>query len=391
LLLLLLCVYVDGYDSQLSESNQSSCQMNRRGPKGEPLLRIGGKDEDEIADYARYGSSSGRTVTAVMGVLAFIALLVVAAVGLWRLQVVQEDLSNLNYRLDDAEALLIVHTQQINTLNTTLITTIQRVTINTQNIATLNLTTMSQGLRITSLENRTTTLENRLTLDEIKLLGVMNNVTLLQIEVAQAQLNITILQSQVSILQLNVSNHEARLLVLEAGFAQQAVVLANLLVWLQQNLTIIDQRLDILNVTYVVTGRGAAMVASGPALTSPVTWETRHFTDVGLDFEYLWISDTNWNPTQIRIPGNGSSWNFQITNFTLTSPVGVVPAPSVSLDRPLAPFQQSKFLLQSFQARPQVVSAAWDNINVALNFRSTLDVFDAVTIVRPLTFVIGFL
>jgi len=365
--------------------------MNRRGAKAEPLLRIGGQEDDEITQYARYGSSAGRTVTAVMGVLAFIALLVVAGVGLWRFQVVQDDLSSLNERLDDAEALLIVHTKQIDTLNSTLITTIQRVTINTQNIAILNATTISQGLRITSLENRTTNLEDRLTVDELKLLGVMNNVTLLQIEVAQAQLNITILQSQVSILQINVSNHETRLEILEAGFAQQAVVLANLLIWLQQNLTIIDQRLDILNVTYTVTGRGAAMVASGPALTSPVTWETRHYTTVGLDFEYLWISDTNWNPTQIRIPGNGSSWNFQVTNFTLTSPVGVVPAPSISLDRPLGPFQQSKFLLQSFQARPQVFSAAWDNINVALNFRSSLDVFDAVTIVRPLTFVIGFL
>jgi hypothetical protein len=219
----------------------------------------------------------------------------------------------------------------------------------------------------------------------------MNNVTDLQIEVAQAQLNITILQSQVSVLQFNVTDLGSRVTELEIGFAQQAQQLTDLMVWLQQNLTIIDQRLDILNISYVVTGSGDAMVASGPALTSPVTWQTRRFTDVGLDFEYLWISDTNWNPTQIRIPGNGSTWNFQVTNFTLTSPFGVLPAPSTSLDRPLGPYQQSKFLLQSFDPDPQVLSATWDNVNVALDFRSNLAPFDAVTIVKPLTFITGFL
>ncbi len=190
---------------------------------------------------------------------------------------------------------------------------------------------------------------------------------------------------------LNASDHERRLDVLEAQATQQAALLANLVVWVQQNLTIIDQRLDTLNISYVVTGSGDAMVASGVALTSPVTWQTRRYTHVGLDFEYLWISDTNWNPTQIRQLTNATGYSFQVANFTSTSPVGVLPSPSISLDRPLAPYQQSKFLLQSFEPVPRVLSAAWDNVNVALNFKSDLDLFDAVTIVTPLTFVIGFL
>lgn len=189
---------------------------------------------------------------------------------------------------------------------------------------------------------------------------------------------------------VNASDHEQRLDALEATAAAQMVILDNLLVWLQQNLTIIDYRLDALNISYTVTGSGEALVVSGPALTSNVTWETRRFTDVGLDFEYLWISDTNWNPTQIRIDPGGP-YSFQITNFTSSSPFGVVPSPSLSLDRPLGPYQQSKFLLQSFVTNPQVLSAAWDNVNVALNFRSNLAMFDAVTIVQPLTFITGFL
>ena len=327
-----------------------------------------------------------------MGVLAFVVVIVLAAVGLWRFQVVQDDLNDLDTRLADAEALLVVHTGQIATLNTTLITTIRQVTLNTQNIATLNSTQISQGQRITSLENRTNLLEARLTVDEIKLLGVMNNVTLLQAEVAQAHLNITILQSEVSILEINVTDHGLRINALEVASAQQGALLANLVIWMQQNLTIIDQRLNALNTSYTVTASGEALVVSGPALTSNVTWQTRHYRDVGLDFEYLWISDTNWNPTQIRIAGGSAAdYTFQITNFTLTSPVGAIPSPTSILERPLAVYQRSKFLLQSFTPNPVVLSATWDNVNGALNFRSNLQPFDAVTIIAPLTFVIGFL
>jgi hypothetical protein len=115
--------------------------MNRGATgKAEPLLTSRDRGQEEIANYARYGSSSGRTVTALMGVLAFIALLAVAGIGLWRFNVVQEDLTNLDVRLSDVEALLIVHTEQILTLNITLLETIVRVNINTANIASLNAT-----------------------------------------------------------------------------------------------------------------------------------------------------------------------------------------------------------------------------------------------------------
>jgi len=202
--------------------------------------------------------------------------------------------------------------------------------------------------------------------------------------------NISALQVEVAFLLRNASDHEMRIDVLEAKANAQASFLANIATWLQQNLTIIDSRLNTLNVTYTVTGNGTAHVVSGPALTSNVTWQTRHYQDVGLDFEYLWISTTNWNPTQIRV-APGGPFSFQITNFTSNDPYGVVPSPSLSLDRPLGPFQQSKFLLQSFLAHPQVLSAAWDNVNAALNFRSNLQLFDAVTIIEPLTFITGFL
>ena len=356
-----------------------------------PLMRVGGlTGEQEIEEYKKNGSSAGRTVALVMGALGFLAVIVLMAIGLWRLQVVQEDLESLDARLNTAEDLLVVHTDQIAALNTTLIVTIGRVTVNAQNIAILNATTISQGLRITSLENRTTNLENRLTVDEIKLLGVMNNVTDLQTTMAVVVANISVLQVEVAFLLVNASDHEQRLDALEIIAAENTALLNNLVIWLQQNLTIIDYRLDVLNISYTVTGSGSAWVVSGPALPSPVTWQTRHFRDVGLDFEYLWISDTNWNPTQIRI-APGGPYSFQITNFTSHSPFGVIPDPTLSLDRPMGPYQQSKFLLQSFLPNPAVLSVAWDNVNATLNFRSNLALFDAVTIVQPLTFITGFL
>jgi hypothetical protein len=361
------------------------------------LLPIGaGEGSDiEAQDRAilqeeRTASKAGRNVALLLGVLAFLLVSLMLGIGLWRLQVVQEDLESLDARLTTAEELLVEHTAQIATLNSTLIDTIVRVTRNTLDIETLNGTEISQGLRITSLENRTTLLENRLTLDEIKLLGVMNNVTALQTTMAVVLANISALQAQVAFLERNATNHEQRIDVLEAKALQQAALLNSLQLWLQSNLTIIDARLDTLNVTYTVTGSGHAMVTSGPALTSNVTWQTRHFQDVGLDFEYLWISDTNWNPTQIRV-APGGPYSFQVSNFTSYAPFGVVPSPSLSLDRPMGPFQQSNFLLQSFLSNPQVLSAAWDNVNVVLNFRSNLALFDAVTIVHPLTFITGFL
>lgn len=356
-----------------------------------PLItRVGDTVDPEVAEYQKNGTRCGMNTALVMGALAFIMVFVLMGVGLWRLQVVQEDLQSLDARLTTAEELLVEHTDQIAFLNTTLVITIGRVTQNTARINTLNATEISQGLRITSLENRTTLLENRLTLDEIKLLGVMNNVTALQTTMAVVLANISALQVEVAFLLRNASDHEMRIDVLESKANAQASFLANIATWLQQNLTIIDSRLNTLNVTYTVTGNGTAHVVSGPALTSNVTWQTRHYQDVGLDFEYLWISTTNWNPTQIRV-APGGPFSFQITNFTSNDPYGVVPSPSLSLDRPLGPFQQSKFLLQSFLAHPQVLSAAWDNVNAALNFRSNLQLFDAVTIIEPLTFITGFL
>jgi len=361
-----------------------------RGDLGKPLMPVGGKEEDEINEYLDKGNKCGRNVALVAGVLAFLIVILLMGVGLWRFQIQQEDLQSLDSRLTTAEELLVEHTAQILLLNTTLVNTIGRVMQNTINIATLNVTTISQGGRISSLENRTTILENRLTVDEIKLLGVMNNVTALQATMAVVIANISALQVEVAFLFANASNHEERLDILEAKAIQQALILTNLGIWLQQNLTIIDARLDTLNISYTVTGSGRALVTSGPALTSNVTWETRHYADVGLDFEYLWISDTNWNPTQIRV-APGGPYSFQVSNFTSHSPFGVVPSPSLSVDRPLGPFQQSKFLLQSFVTNPQVFSAAWDPVNAVLNFRSNLALFDAVTIVKPLTFITGFL
>jgi len=346
--------------------------------------------DPEVAEYQKNGSRCGMNTALVMGALAFIMVFVLMGVGLWRLQVQQEDLQSLDARLTTAEELLVEHTEQISQLNQTLVITIGRVTQNTARINTLNATEISQGLRITSLENRTTLLENRLTLDEIKLLGVMNNVTALQTTMAVVLTNISALQVEVAFLLRNASNHEMRIDVLEAKANAQAAFLANIATWLQQNLTIIDNRLDTLNISYTVTGSGRAQVVSGPALTSNVTWQTRHYQDVGLDFEYLWISDTNWNPTQIRLPPGGP-YSFQIANFTSDDPFGVVPNPSLALDRPLGPFQQSKFRLQSFLPNPQVLSAAWNNVNATLDFRSNLQLFDAVTIIAPLTFITGFL
>ena len=160
------------------------------------------------------------------------------------------------------------------------------------------------------------------------------------------------------------------------------------------NLSIIDSRLDALNVTYNVTAEGTAEVISGPAIPAAVTWQVRHFVETGgVDVEYLWISDTNWNPTQIR--STTPPYSFQIGNWLPNPPVNATntDVPDSGLWRPLTPYQKSKFIFPvvNVVTNPAVTAVRWNNFNQTLDFQSNLGVFDAVTIVAPLTFIIGFL
>jgi hypothetical protein len=88
----------------------------------------------------------------------------------------------------------------------------------------------------------------------------------------------------------------------------------NLITYLANNLTIIDQRLSELNTTYTTTASGNAMVKSGPSDPVTISWETRHFKSVGgLDVEYLWISDMNFVPVLIQWQTPVDGYSFQVT------------------------------------------------------------------------------
>lgn len=359
-------------------------------PLLDPIGPAEGGEEDAFPEAAPKGNAC-LTSGITMGILAFIVVMALAGLGIWRFYVAQDDITKLNNRLLVAEALLIDHTYRLNSLNTTLIATVAQVNTNTIDISSLNATQISQGQQISSLDNRTTLLEQRLTQDELKLLGVMNNVTVLQAQMATALANIATLQTDVLSLQVTVANHEIRIQNLEMANIQNMANIQLLFQYLQGNLTIIDQRLNILNTTYTVTASGMAMVRSADAIPLNVTWETRVFVATGgLTVEYLWISRTCCTLLIRNAPTD--PFSFEIANFTTTSPApALAPAPSISLDRPLFPFQQSKFAFVTNLTNPQVLSSKWNNDDATLEFKSNLLPFDAVSIVTPLTFVIGFL
>jgi len=337
--------------------------------------------------------SANRFTTFMMtlGVIAFIGVCIIAGVFIWRTVTQQDDISTLSRRISIAESLLVNHTTRLNGLDALLATTIAKVNVNMMGIASNNATIQSNVARIVSLENRTTSLETRMNAAEIKLIGLMINVTILQEEVAILQENVTSLRNDVNAMNITINNHETRIQALELNIAQNNVKLTNLMNWLQGNLTIIDERLNILNVTYTVTAFGTAEVRSNDAIPANVTWQTRKYTDVGLDVEYLWISDSNWNPVMIRWGPPNATWSFEIRNFTTATPVMAIPSPTLDVDRPLMTFQRSKFLIQNeiISPDPAILAATWNNEEVSLQFITNLHLYSSVTIVSPLTFVIG--
>lgn len=368
-----------------------------------PLARVGGPEDDaEMGEYSKLNPSQTPTVKqgtgcmsfiVALGGLGFILALVLAGVVTWRLFGVQDDLSNINTRLITAEALLVNHTTRLGSLNTTLLATTARSLLNQINIAMVNDTVNIHEARITSLENRTTLLEFRLTEDEVKLLGVMNNVTALQADMIAAQQNIITLNAEVLFLMQNASDHETRINDLELANVQNVLNIQNLYTWLQSNLTYIDARLGALNTTYAVTASGTAYLESGPAAHVPVTWQTRRVRATGgFDIEYLWISDSAWTPIQIFLGPSNSTYSFRVNGFASDTPVNALPSISDPLARPLSAFQRSKFsfILNSVY-NAQVTSSKWNNQDLTLEFVSNALILDAIIIVEPLTFVIGFL
>lgn len=366
-----------------------------------PATRIGinGQEVEGAADaVAGKGGNMCTTILLAMGFFAFLIVAVFIGIWVWRSNEVQSDLNNLNNRLKTAEALLVNHTGRLTGLDSLLATTIARVTVNEGNITSLREIAENHEGRITSLEGRTTALEGRMTDAEAKLLGIMNNVTTLQGEMLAAQQDIAKIYIEIGKLQQNATDHENRIRVLEVSNTQNVLHITQLFSWLQGNLTVIDARLDQLNTTYTVTAYGNALVTSGYSIPSPVTWQTRHFTATGgVDVEYLWISDSMWTPTLITANSTETPFSFHVSNFTSaddrTNPTTPVPMPTLSLDRPLTAYQKSKFLITSNfpDSNATVISVAWNNTARTLDFKSDMRVFDAVTIVKPLTFIIGFL
>lgn len=380
--------------------------MSRRGlppvsavPLQQPLVPIKGLEDEGEEELSRFRSrevkpgNCWKIFGTTLGTIAFLGVILVIGVGVWRFFGVQNDMNKLNTRLLAAEALLVNHTTRLGTINATLITTTARAVQNTGRIDSLNTTVESHDVRITSLENRTTHVEDRITLAEAKLLAVMNNVTILQAEMIQAQQDIVTIMADIVVLQQNATDHLARIQVLEAANIQNVINIQNLVTWLQGNLTLIDGRFNALNTTYTVTASGSALVTSGTAIPAPVTWETRSLTITGgLHIEYLWISDTASIPTLI-LESPSSGYSFRIGNWTATNPVNSLPAPSTPLSRPLSASQRAKFMFTENIPNPNaaVLAARWNNQEATLDFVSNLVVFDAVTIIAPLTFVIGFL
>jgi hypothetical protein len=382
----------------IAQQRQTGKDIFASMPPASVPLTIGGLTAEEQAELAQaredYNSKPGngcKSIVVAAGGLALLCVLAMSAVFIWRGYVFQDDITRLNNRLIIAEALLVNHTLRINSLNTTLITTIGRVTHNEADILSQNHTLENHETRIKSLENRTTLLEGRMTAAELNILGLMNNVTILQAEMIAVQADLAVIHAEITLLQQNASNHEARIVALE----QQMVINTNniqlLFTYLENNLTVIDQRLNELNTTYTVTASGSAMVKSGPSTPVTVTWETRHFRSVGgLDVEYLWISDMHFVPILIQLQTSVNGYSFQVTNFTSSKPVQALPAPSLALDRPLGTYQQSKFFTLSSVPNATVWSTTWNNTEVSLDFKTNLVLFDAAAIVTPLTFVIGF-
>lgn len=330
----------------------------------------------------------------VAGIIAIIVVFVMAGIFTWLYFHTENRVDSVTLRITIAESLLVNHTNRLNGLDALLATTIAKVKRNMQDIMTLNATAANHESRILSLENRTTLLETRLTADELKLLGVMNNVTTLQIEMIQAQLDIQILYGDVSLLNATVADHEARIQALENKTMINMMNIQLLFQYLQGNLTIIENRLDLLNTTYTVSASGTAMVKSDVSPPVDVTWETRYYHATGgLDVEYLWISDSNWQPIMIRQEPPNFTYSFEISNFTVSQPYMVVPAPSLMLDRPLEAYARSKFMIMNeiICPNPAVLSVLWNNTDVSLQFRTNLHDFSSVTILRPLTFITGFL
>jgi hypothetical protein len=365
--------------------------------RNEPIGVLSRDEEDELAKArSEFASKSGhlcKTMVMSAGAFGLLCVIALGSVFIWRAFVFQDDITRLNNRLIAAEALLVNHTGRLGALNTTLITTIGRVTVNEVDILALQLNASNHEDRIRDLENRTTLLEGRMTAAEITILAIIQNVTVLQSEVLAIQLDLVTIHADILALQLNASNHEDRIQALETQTAQNVADIALLFQYLQGNLTVIDSRLDALNTTYTVSASGFAQMLSGPSEPVAMAWQTRRFTATGgLDVEYLWIAGVDPEPyllLQMDTPSNG--YSFRIGNFTSTTPVPPLTDPLLAIDRPLSAYQRSKFAFLTSVPDAAVWSATWNNTDVSLNFKSNLIVLDAVTLLTPITFVIGFL
>ena len=365
-----------------------------KGGAGYVPLNIGQVEGEEGGSGGGGGGGGGGMFSGVMGIIAIIAVFVLAGIMAWLYFHMENRVDSATFRITVAESLLVNHTNRLNGLDVLLAATIAKVQRNMMDIATLNSTAANHESRILSLENRTTLLEIRLTEDEIKLLGVMNNVTTLQQEMLQAQLDIQNLYGDVGLLNATVADHETRIQALENKTMINMMNIQLLFQYLQGNLTIIENRLDALNTTYTVSANGTALMTSGNSTAVNVTWQTRYYHATGgLDVEYLWISDSNWIPIQITQEPPADTYSFAITNFTVSQPYMPIPAPSLMLDRPLDAYVQTKFMIMNevICPTPYILSALWNNTDVSLQFRTNLHNFASVTIIRPLTFITGFL
>lgn len=194
-----------------------------------------GLDEGSASaqDAAMKGGNACRYFVMAAGFCGFLLAVALLTVGIIKQFQDQNDISNLSKRLKAAEATIIVQTAQIASINATLIANVAQTNVNTANIFSLNASVISDEQRISVLEVDLNATIDRLTADEVKLLGVMDNVTVLQSDVATLQQDVVTLIAEVTTLQYNVTVQAAQIYDLQNATIQNSLVIQTIISYMQ--------------------------------------------------------------------------------------------------------------------------------------------------------------
>ncbi len=189
--------------------------------------------EEDASAQAMKGGNACRYFVMAVGFCGFFLAVALLTVGIIKQFQDQNDISNLSKRLKVAEATIIVQTAQIASINATLIANVAQTNVNTANIFSLNASVISDEQRISVLETDLNATIDRLTADEVKLLGVMDNVTILQSDVATLQQDVVTLIAEVTTLQYNVTVQAAQISDLQNATIQNSLTIQTIISYMQ--------------------------------------------------------------------------------------------------------------------------------------------------------------